>query len=724
MQNEDFERLTQLWALRALHWKGTLYRFVKDDGFHDDDIARELGLNNWLNECDSVERVRRKLLLSDVPERLRNKLLNQLDSKTGGNKHDERKFERTAVLAVLRNMRRVAEEQASQEDPIGPPYFEKNCVLLKETYGLNDVEIKILRLKVLEYQGGLISDAVCMCGTKNRWAHVELLAAMLDESPASINEALTYDSRLLRLKLIETSKSRSTFTFIICEEELSRRICYGACTLEDIFREIACLAPEPTLNYNHYPHLTETLKPLRNYLRTVLRMGTPGINIFIHGSPGTGKSELSRALAREMRTQLYEISSEDGAGMPIRPERRLDALVKAGEIMKQRRTILVFDEAEDIFRSSSFLGRSLASERKGWTNRLLENNPVPLIWIANSLGDLDPAFARRFDFIFEVKTPPRSQRKVIYKKICGRSIPEATIRKAVECEALTPAILQRAKSVTDKIYKIDKQVDYLRVFEDRLKQTLEAQGHDTKTFTDGIGKIPIIYDLSYLNCSKPLNNIGEALRDQSDCRICLYGPPGTGKTTLGHWLAHFTNRPLHVKKASDLLGSFLGQTERALARAFEDAEDDNAILLIDEVDGFLQDRRDAQRSWEVQQVNELLTQMERFKGTFIASTNLMDGIDPAALRRFDLKLRFDYLKPMQSRELLLQYSKELNLTGSIELAEQLLESLSNCTPGDFANVARQHRFQPFRGSHEFAEAIAHECQLKTARAGGRKLGFG
>lgn len=75
-----------------------------------------------------------------------------------------------------------------------------------------------------------------------------------------------------------------------------------------------------------------------------------------------------------------------------------------------------------------------------------------------------------------------------------------------------------------------------------------------------------------------------------------------------------------------------------IASAFSEAERDNAVLLIDEVDSFLRDRRDAKASWEVTQVNEMLTQMEQFQGVLIASTNLIEGFDQAALRRFDLKL--------------------------------------------------------------------------------------
>ncbi len=51
-------------------------------------------------------------------------------------------------------------------------------------------------------------------------------------------------------------------------------------------------------------------------------------------------------------------------------------------------------------------------------------------------------------------------------------------------------------------------------------------------------------------------------------------------------------------------------------------------------------------------VNELLTQMEAFEGLLIATTNFLDGLDPAALRRFDLKVRFEALRSDQSWELL------------------------------------------------------------------------
>ncbi len=145
---------------------------------------------------------------------------------------------------------------------------------------------------------------------------------------------------------------------------------------------------------------------------------------------------------------------------------------------------------------------------------------------------------------------------------------------------------------------------------------------------------------------------------------------------------------------------------------FEQATQDGALLLIDEVDSFLQDRRGAQRSWEVSQVNEMLIQMESFHGLFIATTNLMDGLDQAALRRFDLKVRFDYLRSEQAWQLLKRHCVQLGFKELQLECRVRLNRLNTLTPGDFAVVRRQHRFRPIQSPSDLVSALEAECALK------------
>ena len=176
-------------------------------------------------------------------------------------------------------------------------------------------------------------------------------------------------------------------------------------------------------------------------------------------------------------------------------------------------------------------------------------------------------------------------------------------------------------------------------------------------------------------------------------------------------MAQKLDRPLLVKRASDLLSMWVGGTEKLLAAMFEEARNERAVLLLDEADSFLQDRGKAQRSWEVTQVNEMLTQMEAFEGIFIASTNLMDQFDTAALRRFDVKVRFDYLRQEQAWIMFQDAAARLGIETE-PVMKGSLAHLGNLTPGDFATVLRQARLNRPKDARQLLNRLEAECQVK------------
>ncbi len=284
-------------------------------------------------------------------------------------------------------------------------------------------------------------------------------------------------------------------------------------------------------------------------------------------------------------------------------------------------------------------------------------------------------------------------------------------------------MVDRAWRVVAEIRQGDPSVESAPAFTQLIRNTLKAQGHKTDGLEETQDVIPAVYNPGLLNSDIDLSALAENMATHPACRICFHGPPGTGKTTFGHWLARRLDKPILEKKASDLISPYLGMTERHLAEAFAEAREESAILMIDEVDSFLQERGQAQRSWEVSQVNEMLCQMERFNGIFIASTNLMDGLDQAALRRFDLKVCFDFLRGEQTVALFKRHCKNLKIGNPGTTALKSAAILANTTPGDFANVARQHRFRGFTSPDAFIDAVARECAMKKG-TGGRKLGFG
>jgi SpoVK/Ycf46/Vps4 family AAA+-type ATPase len=234
------------------------------------------------------------------------------------------------------------------------------------------------------------------------------------------------------------------------------------------------------------------------------------------------------------------------------------------------------------------------------------------------------------------------------------------------------------------------------------------------------------YDLGLVNTESrfPVPRIVEALRRKGFGTLCFHGPPGTGKTALAEHIARSLDRPLLVKQASDLMSKFVGETEQNMAAMFRDAETEKAVLLLDEADSFLQDRRGAQRTYEVTEVNEMLQGMERFAGIFICTTNLMDRIDQAALRRFAFKIRFMPLTAAQREKM---FVTEALAGDASRLAPDLaarLAKLEQLCPGDFAAVKRQGDILATQLSpQEFLEQLEAEHRIKPEVREARPIGF-
>jgi SpoVK/Ycf46/Vps4 family AAA+-type ATPase len=197
--------------------------------------------------------------------------------------------------------------------------------------------------------------------------------------------------------------------------------------------------------------------------------------------------------------------------------------------------------------------------------------------------------------------------------------------------------------------------------------------------------------------------------------ICLFGPPGTGKSALARELARKMGLEHIQKRYSDIASKWLGESEQNIARAFEEAIESNAVLIFDEADSLLGDRQRAQHSWEISQVNEMLTWMESHPLPFVCSTNLMTHLDAASLRRFTFKIRFDYLRPEQVRT---AFQHFFGLLPSEPLA-----GLNRLTPSDFTVVRGKAKILGTIGNAaELVEMLRSEQAAKPDFV--RPIGFG
>jgi SpoVK/Ycf46/Vps4 family AAA+-type ATPase len=145
--------------------------------------------------------------------------------------------------------------------------------------------------------------------------------------------------------------------------------------------------------------------------------------------------------------------------------------------------------------------------------------------------------------------------------------------------------------------------------------------------------------------------------------------------------------------------------------------------VIDEIDTHLFSRADAVRSWEVSFTNEMLTQMERFRGILIATTNRLEALDEASMRRFGEKLRFDFLTPDGNEVFFRKMLAPLARGRLDEETRQRLRSLTSCAPGDFKVVRDRHAMAESKPEHAtLIRELEQEAMVKHAGQS-RRVGF-
>lgn len=239
------------------------------------------------------------------------------------------------------------------------------------------------------------------------------------------------------------------------------------------------------------------------------------------------------------------------------------------------------------------------------------------------------------------------------------------------------------------------------------------------------------YDLSVLNTSIPAEEIVEMVKNaiayehknpkaQKGIRMLFYGVSGGGKTNLAHFIADSIGRKILMKHASDILGMYVGESEKHIAETFKQAKKENKILLFDEVDSFFRERTLASHRFEITETNEFLTQMENYDGIVICTTNLRQIMDKAMQRRFHIMVEFKALKNVGVETLLDRYFPQFKFE---KTDIQRLCKYGSVTPGDFGNISSCLRFlQPEKITRDYI--IQELCRMQVEKEYGNKtVGF-
>ena len=484
---------------------------------------------------------------------------------------------------------------------------------------------------------------------------------------------------------------------------------YGYC--EKLERTITTQYARPRLGppvqaklpWEAFSHLGSNAEDVRHTLAAVLDKRPKGVNILLYGPPGTGKTEFARTLCGDVSARLYAVGKNEvgpGARLCVSRTEAFDFALEA--LAEEPDTVVFFDEMEDFDRVE-----------KHWLNRVLEENPVPIIWACNSIEFyrlVQPHFIDRMMHAIEFRHMSVRARKHVFTGILKKEhIPEAEARQlAVELardEKVTPRQLAMA---TRHAAMVNGNAENIRRnIAQKAKLRYGARTPESRPIAK--------YDPVLVHADADLEDLTDRIASMGARRfaLCLYGPPGTGKTAFVGYIAERMGMDLLPKRASDLLSKWVGETEQKMAAAFAEALETGSFLVFDEVDSLLMDRQFAVRSWETSMVNELLSQMERHPLPFACTTNRREALDPAAARRFLFRVEFLYMDRKR-------VERAFRFFYGCDAPSETL-TLDKLTPADFANVRERAKILNFLDNPDrITAALAEECRLKP---GGGRLGF-
>ena len=633
---------------------------------------------------------------------------------------------------------------------------EKNIDALSGLLQLNQAERALLLYGTLaRYQRDLRSLLVEF-KVNNAPEAYAAIAEVAGVNAAEVGEALRAGSRLERIGLVENLISEHSITDLAdlmkVSEKLPPVLMREYRDQSELMAVFTRPATHSNLKTDDFSFIEGDVQVLVSLLRNAVQSKAAGVNVLLYGPPGTGKTELAKVVAQTAGLDLFEVEYADRDGNSLSGRDRYRSLQIAQVFLKGApQAALLFDEVEDVFPPISVDAAGLMARQeqqalsaaaghsvngKAWVNQILEANAVPTLWVTNRIEQIDPAFRRRFAYHLELTSPPPGAREQLVRKtldmaLDGVAVSDGFVAKLTGRKGLTPAQIRTAVRFAGLARPHDDLADEaarITVFEGLIERQLKnsdaALGNRP---ADHTGRNPVTtYDLDMLNVETRFDipRIVDALKVRGHGTLCFYGAPGTGKTALGEHIAQRLERPLIIKQASDLMSKYVGETEQNMAAMFKEAEAEKAVLLLDEADSFLQDRRGAQRTYEVTEVNEMLQGMERFDGVFVCTTNLLDRIDQAALRRFTFKIKFKPLKTAQREKMFVTEALGGDAARLDVSVRARLAKLDQLCPGDFAAVKRQTDILATElSAEEFLEQLEAEHRIKPEVREGRGIGF-
>jgi len=590
---------------------------------------------------------------------------------------------------------------------------ERNLYELSDSILLSRVEKKLLHLTLLLHSSPVCEIASELYGEVEPRELTKLLMALLGCSNGELLTALSNESLLNKLNLI---KIDSTFNWHLegrlelGRDDLVHILERRDFTPQKLLSKFLKKSAKSTLSLSDFHKINEVTNLCKYLVKLQLQKNPSPTAIMICGHAGVGKTSLAMAIAKDCGLNWSEISLEsDGHILPI--HERFGNLYIASKLLGSN-SLLVMDEASDLFGSQSDFKRSFADANKQLINQVLDNSCAPILFISNQkASQLDNAFLRRFKFVIDMPLPTKEVRSQILSKYM-KGFGSEVKKKLIESEHVSPGLVKSYTEVIKEVYpRHGKNRD--EAFIEHANTHLSAIGFKCLKDDDKQGVKPELdFDPNMMKLCGDLESVDQliyAIKQEPSLRILISGPSGLGKTSLGEYLAHSLNVKRISKTAGELLHKHVGESEKSIEALFKEAKQTKShIIQIDEVDSIALSRDDSPR-WARSVTNSIFPTLDANKRSgiaFLATTN-SDELDPAFTRRMDIVLRVEPPTPVQAITFIKQKMIEVGIDIKGIEDQYILERIKaqSITPAELEKTAKYMKFNGLGAMEDFINRL-------------------
>jgi len=286
----------------------------------------------------------------------------------------------------------------------------------------------------------------------------------------------------------------------------------------------------PSITIGDITHLKELIGHISQLIGNASKNRIRGTNILLWGPPGTGKTQLALYLGQSLDLTTFEVSNVGNDNENISESDRFCQYQLSQSILEQKmKALLIFDEVENLLLNYSYHD----GITKATINAALEENPIPSIWICNSVRAQDNAYLRRFDLVAEIDRPSLPVKRNMAKKTLGSfPLDEDLLDTILKQKEVGPSLLSKISKVGE-ICEVTESEAANALALTIVNGDLAIAGSPEIDFTlpDKKNTLPSLeYDSGMINTDVDIDQITRHLESQSELRIFLYGPPGSGKT--------------------------------------------------------------------------------------------------------------------------------------------------------------------------------------------------